>query len=96
MASTMFSPGSLWADNCPSFQPGLGEVQLCGSLGLGSRNFLAGLSTVRISCLFSLKGKPWKRGDTGGDYFHPEVYPKALVVCQGLNMVYTRLLKITP
>lgn len=58
----MFSPGSLWADNCPSFQPGLGEAQLCGSLGLGSRNFLSGLSTVRISCLFSLKGKPWKRG----------------------------------
>lgn len=65
VAYTMLSLGSLWADNSLSFQPGLGETQLRGSLVLGSRNFLVGLPTDRISCFLFLKGKPWKGGGRG-------------------------------
>lgn len=69
LAHTMVSLGSLWADNSPSSQSGLGEAQLRGSLVLGSRNFLVELSTVWISYFLSLKGKPWKGG--GGERLFP-------------------------
>lgn len=80
-----------------SFQPGLGETQLRGSLVLGSRNFLVGLPTDRISCfLFFLKGKPWKWGDRGRLFPSWMSIPKPGALPGFRHGIYTRLLKITP